>query len=544
MNLNLKSAPFNVELLPNKRNILNYLKPVTSVDIHETDGSLAKEGLFSTEIFGRIGDKDRAYKFAYIDMGVRILHPILFDNLCGLNSIYKDIYNGRKYATFNKKSGVFEASDQLTGSTGASFFMKHLPELKFERNESTQRGLRIDIIEKYRISAVYDFLLVEPAGLRDLEEGQYGNLKSDEINDPYRAIIGLSKTVDRASPESPFNDSIRAQMQRQFGIIYSLVFEFLEGKQGFTRSRFAKRKLRDGTRSVMSQMVQTVEDLDGPQAKRIDQTVVGLHQLARAALPYTILGLKHPLITSIFNEDGTGNLIDPKTLKSIIKPIAPKFKELYSTEAGVLSILKEFGAPSVKDTDFLIASKPVILIYRTKTSFILVNNIDELPEEVHADVKVATKAEVLYYVLAPEITKIRVWVTRYPFATENSIYPSKPYLKTTSIGDILDELEVVTDEDGVKTLKVVENPVIKYNEFPIKGKTFIDTMSVSPCRMQGLGSDNDGDIASVDGVHSDEAIAEVDEFLSDIDVLLVKGKFAFLLNTDLVAWGFSHYTMP
>ena len=71
-------VPFNISLLELTPDKLRGLKPVTKLDIFEGGPpDFSEEGLFSTGIFGRVGDERRNYRFAYIDIKVPVLHPQL-----------------------------------------------------------------------------------------------------------------------------------------------------------------------------------------------------------------------------------------------------------------------------------------------------------------------------------------------------------------------------------------------------------------------------------------------------------------------------------
>ncbi|MEM3451994.1 MAG: hypothetical protein QW835_00005 [Candidatus Hadarchaeum sp.] len=57
------------------------LKPVSSPRIY-LSGKLDPDGLYSEEIFGRLGSEERKHTFAYIDLrNHRIIHPEVYSSV-------------------------------------------------------------------------------------------------------------------------------------------------------------------------------------------------------------------------------------------------------------------------------------------------------------------------------------------------------------------------------------------------------------------------------------------------------------------------------
>lgn len=534
MAYDLGKAPLNLRLMSGDRKKLANLRPVTSTQLHSNSSTeLDPEGLFSQDIFGRVGDPRRMKIMSYIDLHTKIMHPLIWKNIERVSGWYTEIFLGRRYATFDEKSGQFLPSNVDEGKTGPNFFLKHLKNVKFERNKSKQRDLRIDVIEKYRESAIYDFVLVLPAGHRDIEEGRGGNIKFDEINDVYRALIGLSKNIDKSDLDNQFNHRSQALMQKNFNAIFELIFTFLKGKGGFTAAKWTKRKVEHGTRTVFSSMRLQSRDIKGPQRITINDIHVGISQTMRGCLPLVTHKLTTRFANVVFNSDGTANLIDKKTLKRKVVPVDNKWRDLYTTEDGVLSLIKEFKVDSYKFKDVEVQGYPAALIYRDADSFMVKTDIDDFPEKLRGQVRPITKFELYYYLISDIDQETACWGTRYPFATEDSMFPALPYLKTTIVGEALYEL----DNFGNKTEKV-------YREFPILNTASLDTASVHPIRLKGLGADFDGDTLSIEFVMTMEAVEEVKKYLNDPVNLIGRGKFLALFTCDVTNWMLDAYTSP
>ena len=149
--MSVDKLPFNIDLLSSV-SFTRSLPEIRSLDIYERQDHLNfhPEGLYSTEIFGRMGEPARDNQFAFIDMKVPVLHPVIFKTLTTMRALYKNILSGKTYAVFNEKTSDFEASNAQDGKTGYAFFMSHFKSLALKRNRSKKRDLKIDLIEKYQ----------------------------------------------------------------------------------------------------------------------------------------------------------------------------------------------------------------------------------------------------------------------------------------------------------------------------------------------------------------------------------------------------------
>ena len=534
MKFDLGKAPLNIRLMDGSRNNVKNLRPVTSTRIHTSSSTdMDPEGLFSQDIFGRVGDPKRMKTLSFIDLHTKVMHPLVWRNIERVSNWYTEIFLGRRYATYDTKLNQFIPSNATEGETGPTFFLKHLKDIKFVRNQSRQRDLRVDVIEKYRETAIYDYVLVLPAGHRDLEEGRGGNMVCDDINDSYRALIGHSKNIDKVDKENPFNHRTQALMQQQFNSIFEQIFTFLKGKGGFTASKWTKRKVEHGTRTIFSAMRLTNKDIAGPQRVTINDLHVGLAQTMRGTLPLTINKIATRFANHVFNSDGTANLIDKKTLRRKVIPVDAKWKELYTTETGVLSLIKEFKVDDYKFNSAEIQGLPALLIYRNSESFMIKGDIEEFPEHLRKEVRPITKFELYYYLLHDIDKETAVWSTRYPFATEDSMFPAIPYVKTTIVGDALYEM----DNLGNKTDKV-------YREFPILGGAAMATASPHPNRLKKQGADHDGDTMSLEFVMTWDAVQEVINYLKNPINMISRGSFIALFSSDIASWSMKAYTSP
>ena len=189
------AIPFNITLLNLTPEYLKMLSPITDLSIFDSNkDTYSSQGLFSNEIFGEVGTELRNKRFAYIDIKLPVLHPIVYKALTQARKMYIDIISGSQYATFSYKDNDFIKSDPIEGETGYHFFFKHYPQLLLQDTGSDRRRQTIELLNKFRDRAIIDKIIVLPAGLRDVEF-EDNRPTYDEINNYYKRLISLSNNI-------------------------------------------------------------------------------------------------------------------------------------------------------------------------------------------------------------------------------------------------------------------------------------------------------------------------------------------------------------
>lgn len=499
MQLNL--TPFNISLLSNERGRLGTLLPVQSMDIYGGDGDFNPQGLYSSEIFGRVGDKTRMQRHSFIDMKTTVLHPKIFIELGRLKNLYKGILAGTAYATFDIKEKDFVKSDILSGETGYGFFMRHFPEMKFKRNESPDRDLRIDLVEKYRGSCMYRYLVVLPAGLREPEIDEDGRLVEDELNALYRKALRISNTISGAARDenNPALDAQRWSLQSAFNEVYDYFDLFLSGKHGFLLSRYATRSIQYGTRNVLTAMDPAPEVALALESISVNHTACGLHQYMMGIIDLTLHHVKNGIASHVVGQlPNSVELINRKTLtKELVEP-SPATIEKWGTIEGLEKLANGFKEFSIRHKPVVIDDHYLALMYNDGKEYKVYYDINDVDPDKRAHVSPITWAEFWYLTVEATVDRVVGFVTRYPITGMGSVYPCIPYLMSTHKGVRLSE---------------VGNPSKVLPRFPIKGAPFFESMAVHPGRAERLGSDHDGDKCSLNFSWSKEAVSEVLQFM-------------------------------
>ena len=166
---------------------------------------------------------------------LKIIHPKVYECLTKIKQMYEGIVNGTIYAVWNDKLKDFEKSNPLDGQTGFHFFLKYWTNIKHIKNDSTKRSDMIDLIEKYKSVAMSQYVIVYPAGLRDVEVDATGRTKKDDVNDLYARLISISNSVQNINTEDfpELFNSQRLTLQRTFNDIHAYFTKMVDGKKKF-----------------------------------------------------------------------------------------------------------------------------------------------------------------------------------------------------------------------------------------------------------------------------------------------------------------------
>ena len=508
-----RKLPFNVKLLKLDPGQIRLLKPIKTLD--RTEGATDNfhpDGLFSTEIFGRVGDESRDETFSYIPLKTKILHPVIYQRLERLKRLYIGILSGREYAIWDEAQKDFLPADETTGETGFEFFMSHWKELQFPEGSSEIRKQRVKLMDKYRDEAVIDNVLVMPAGLRDAEIDNLNRIQEHEINEHYRRLIGISNTISKGSnANSPVFNTARHAQQMAFNEIYNTIEQMLTGKKGFIQGKWGSRRIINGTGNVISAMDISTPSLDADNYPGPDDTVLGLWQVSRGALPITIHRLQSGILANVFGDvEGSVRLIDTKTLKAELVQASAQTYDRWTSTEGLEKVVNLQSMIELRAKPVTVEGRYLALVYKPKSEMVfkVFYDIEELPEGFDKkDVHPITYEELIYLSNYRNWNDLRVVSTRYPVTGEESSYVSRVFLRTTVRSESRVELDANWEplpEQG-NTAKV----------YPVfDPESYIDSAMVHPYRLAGLGGDYDGDTISNNILYTREAIDQVDRHLT------------------------------
>lgn len=496
-----------MELTPKK---LMTIKPVRSLDIFDgLSGNLHEDGLFSISIFGKPGEELRDRRFSYIDIKIPVLHPIIYFTLTELKQLYKGVIEGREYAVWNPIINDFERSNPVDGSTGFHFFMTYWDKVDFGTKQSDIRQEQIEFIIKNKHLSLTDKIVVLPAGLRDVEVSETGRVRKDEINDLYASILSTANSISpiayKTNPE--LLNNARLRLQNTFNQVYITLENMVKGKKKFFLNKWASRRIQNGTRNVITAMKLDNPVLGEEGAIGINHTIVGLYQMMKAALPITRYELRQFLSKFFISPDIAVDLVNQTSLKKEPERLSIRWYDRWTTDEGLDKVITSFSTEDTRHKPVIIQNKYLSLIYLGPDgSFKLLSDINELPSHLDSRyVGPLTWVQLFYIATAKRLNNLPGYVTRYPIQGIGSIYPSLAYVKTTTLG----QARFALDDTWSKSDDYI------YREFPTPNGAFVNSLSPHPSKLVGLGADYDGDTSSFNVVYSEEAIAEVMQFIND-----------------------------
>jgi hypothetical protein len=479
-------VPFNVWIMIPDDQMVAGLRKVTSLDTMDSSGNnFHEDGLFSVSTFGRLGSEERDLRFGYIDLKATIFHPELYLNLIKIKSLYGGICSGKQYAEWDDTLKDFVPANELYGRTGFSFFMTHYPEIIFRRNSSDQRDLRIDFVEKHR-NAFLNKHLVSPAGIRDVQVNERGQITEDEINDVYRKLITVSNTLSVVDDDvnSPVLDIPRWTMQFNAVLIYQMIKKMISGKKGWIQGKYGSRRTRNGTRNVITAMDTSPSILGAPNALRLTDSEIGFTQTLRGALPFTIYSLQNGILGETFiGEQKEIWLTHPRTLTRELVELPIDVTDSFTTRAGLEKLINRFFVRSLRNKPIRIMDYYLGLIYVDDTRFRVFKDINDLPPHLSKkNVFPLTLADLLYTSCHNKFKDLVGFITRYPITGAGSTYPTTYKVRTTVGSTPKMELDETWEPRG--------DDYIAY-DFPDRSPdaVWINAVSLNSTRLARLGAD-------------------------------------------------------
>lgn len=532
--------PLNFKPLVLTPAVIQQIYPVVSLNIFESStNNFEPNGFFSTEIFGRVGSKERNNTFAYADTKLPIMNPHIFKELISLKGLYSDIIYGIRYAVWDDKTKDFVLSNASDGKTGYSFFLEHIEEtIKYQFEEAQknqtligdQRFYKLSLLNKFGIkNTMTKYILISPAGMRDYTIDDNGKPSEDEVNSLYRKLIininGLSN-IKITKEYIEIYDVVRANIQKSVQAIYEHYIDIaIGGKNKWLRGRVMKRRIEGSTRNVITPLPINITNLkNNKNHPNYNQTAIGLFQYIKAIEPIFRNRLKTDVIARLIDPLGTtGLLVNKDSGKSFITDIKPEIKELWTSTDGMVNIINRMGQEKFRNEPITLGEDYLINIYDDGNNIRLVFNTEEIDESSFKYLRPVTYAELFYLIAYPLTDRYPGFLTRYPVAGLGGVYPTLPYLKTTIKGRVVN----VIDQDG----SVIDTVY----EFINKKEGYFNSLSPHYSKLARLDADFDGDKVSFTVMHSKESCSEIKDLLKNRSFYVTPdGKLTYSTSNDVL----------
>jgi len=497
-----------VPIFPNDKYV-KYMGEVTTVQAFDK-GLINEDGLYSEKIFGPVGSDTRMVRFGFIDLGVSVVHPLIWKAVTR-KKLYNNIINGSVYVTFDNTIKDFVVSDIENGHTGFNYFFTNLPRVKFVKGKSLLTNDNIKLYEQYKDNIYYDKLLILPAGLRDYSVGKDGRFTEVEINEFYTSVIsmsGLTKSISKAELNSL--DDIRLRMQEKVNDLYDYLMGMIDGKHKFINGSFTATNIDYATRNVASGIPMTIDDLEDVEGD-INTAQIGLMQFVKSISPFIHYEWENIINNIYFVLGQDALLVDKESMSNVRVGLGGKTLNKFTTVDGVENIMSNLIDDDFKNSPIDVAGHWLMLVHDKGDEFILYEKIDEtIPEDIKKELRPITYGELFFIMAERYVKRTRGLITRYPVASELSIYPSKVLLNSTHT---YREVKLhIKDELGLSIHTIKKFPIVK-------GK-WVPGISPSSTRLPKLGLDYDGDKLAFIALFTDNSNGEVDKILSSITMYI------------------------
>ena len=506
MKLKYAEIPFNVDLLILLPTVSRTLKKVTSLTtLIPSTQDFDPNGLFSTEIFGNVGDVARSTTFAYIDLNAKVLHPKVFKSLISLKQLYKDIMAGTKYAVFDEKIKDFVVSNPTEGNTGYAFFLSRAREIDFGVRESSERNDTIKIAKiGLKPESMMDKMLVWPAGLRDYYVDDAGVPKEDEVNDLYRSLMSVAnllKTIKVTPSTEHTIDSVRYRLQLAVVKIYEHFINMLDGKHKMLQGKWTKRGVAYSNRNVLTPALPVIDDVDDKDIFSIDHARVGLYQFVMGLGMLAHNRIHGTIINKILSPDSLeALLVNPKTMKSELTKIDVRERDKWLSLEGLSNTLASLKYEDIRNLPIKINGKYLLVVHDKDDVITVVYNTANLSSDLDPKyLRPVTYFELVYLCVSPLSKKLPGILTRYPVIELGGTFPAFIYLKST---------------ENPRTVTVnINHTTYVDKEYPNSNEAYVNSMSIHPSHMETTGSDFDGDMLGLHMLFLEDSIKEVRKVL-------------------------------
>lgn len=485
---------------------VNGCQEVTSRFYLDSDGKPADDGLFSTTIFGRIGSDDRKFKFAYIDLKRKFLHPLVYNVIYNMFRALPQVVSGEKSCSIGVNGKIKVEDDLSKGQTGIDFFVNNWKRIKWteEGEENASRSKKENLLNMLKENEIFiEKFLVIPAYYRDVNFNTSSTgtkVSVDGINASYIKLLTAA-----SSASITFTSAFNTQntIQKTLNDIYVELTTKISGKTGVIRQAIMGKSIDYSAIAVLSCPRM---EANTPEEQQVKFNEYGIpiafalslyHPFVIKELEDFFYELEHSYSIVLsgnkkfdIDEEVLDN-ITPTAIKDLVDSfIKDKTKAFRLRNIGFA--LKEKNDAKNKDAEFI----PIYLRDRD-------GNLSS---------RYATLTD-LFYVVAFNVTRNKYMIaTRYPVTGPESIITCRPVILSTERNSFPVSAEEL---NANKELKIEDNfildffqrPEYKLPYFPVDAKLpleesilekkikWIDTAIPNISYLSGLGADFDGGVS-------------------------------------------------
>lgn len=216
------------------------------------DGRPTEEGIFSYEVFGRVGSPERGKLWGFINLHNRFLHPAVYKACKQLDRKFQFIIDQSRYVTVDRNGKLV---DDDNGWTGLAGLYENWSKIKWgEADKYGDKQNRIDMLRLLdRDLAFVTKWPIIPAMYRDIDTKSVtaGRVKEiPPINDLYIKLMSLAP--ERDTGLSFMNGNRRYRAQEMLLEIHVNLLNLTAKKRGIIQDKLLGKYVDYAVRSVIA----------------------------------------------------------------------------------------------------------------------------------------------------------------------------------------------------------------------------------------------------------------------------------------------------
>lgn len=233
----------------------NNIKEVTSSKSHLGGGreTVDPKGLFSEEIFGRTGSRQRKNTFGFVNLNATVIHPNVYPIFTSLNTdLTKLILEKGSYKIENG-----ELLSDEEGGSGIIFFIENFDKIDFSKlieKDKAKKEKSVEFIKNNKDKVFINKFLILPAGIRDIQISRTTGkamIQYADIVNMYQRLIQQASHIVPDSPPEIAEFSIK-NIQRLVLDINNWIKDQIKGKRGIIRGGILKKVTDYSARMVIT----------------------------------------------------------------------------------------------------------------------------------------------------------------------------------------------------------------------------------------------------------------------------------------------------
>lgn len=502
----------------------NKCPEVTNPVFWNYDGNPTTDGLFSYELFG-FSDEDRKHIFGYIDLKGKYIHPLIYLTMTAKMGSIGKIITGQKYAVVADKK-IKVVDDNFEGAqTGIKFiydnfeYIDWFSEIDEEEIDSLDKKSRLKFFKSLKKDEFFiDKWLVLPPFYR--AESSTNKSMGDAINKLYKELISKVRGMSLGFSFDIFGDETRLRIQNILKDLYLSTLAPISGKNLILEKGKTEATLAGSGKNSMIR-----KHLLG---KTIDWSSSSVITSPHNSDADTIKEKPVPWGYGAFPIASLLSMFQPFYLNwcsDFLENILVSFASMFSTQIKKINVtqftpdeIEKLINKFIKDPEDRF--EPIVFEFETldgkiaqyAISFFEYSNKDDADNFKNYKSRPLTLTDLFYLASKNVLTDKHVYVTRFPVANFQNIYPSKIKILSTSktrklyynFGPSMDYIKSEYDAN--------------YPNVPVDGKKdndsmFYDVMLCGNAYLDSLGGDYDGDMLYMRAVFSQEANAEAERLI-------------------------------